>query len=109
MKWALIKATARRYATPLLSALLVAGVIGIWWHGYTTGTTAERAAHQSALEVERAKQARLADELEAARAKARAAARVEVRYVDRAPDVTGCFDVDVLDDRMFDALGGRDG
>lgn len=39
MRWLLI---VKRYATTLLSGLLVAGVIAIWWHGYTTGKTSER-------------------------------------------------------------------
>ena len=33
---------AKAWAVPLLSLLLVAGVIGIWWHGYSTGKSAER-------------------------------------------------------------------
>ena len=107
MKWALIKATAGRWLLPTLMALAVAAIGISWWHGYTTGKIAERAAHQSALEAERAKQARLADELERIQAKGRAATREEVRYVDRAPDPSACLDVDVLDDRMHKALRWR--
>ena len=107
MKWALLLSTAKRWLLPAAISLVVVGLGGSWYHGYTTGKTAERVAHQSALEAERAKQARLADELERIQAKGRAATREEIRYVDRAPDPSACLDVDVLDDRMYRALRWR--
>ena len=108
MKWA-IPLIVKRYATPLLSALLVAGVIGIWWHGYQTGMDRERFAQTEAMAALRTESEALADELEAERTKRRAGTRVEVRYVDRAPDPSGCLDAPVLDDRMFGTLGGVPG
>ena len=106
MKWALALSTAKRWLLPLAISLVVVGLGGSWWHGYTTGKTAERAAHQSALEAERAKQARLVDELEQAQMAQRIVYRDRVRVVEREADPSGCADVGVPD-RVRDALGWR--
>jgi len=104
MKWLLF--SVKRYATPLLSALLVAGTIGIWWHGYTTGQERQRLVMINAVDQARIAQERLADELEQAKADRRIVYRDRIRYVDRVID--GCADVPVPDG-VFSALGGRDG
>ena len=107
MKW--LPLFARRYASTLLSLLLVVALGGIWWHGYQTGMDRERFAQTEAMAALRTESEALADELEAERTKRRAGTRVEVRYVDRATDPSGCLDAPVLDDRMFGTLGGVPG
>jgi hypothetical protein len=104
MKWLLF--SVKRYATPLLSALLVAGVIGIWWHGYTMGKERQRLVMLDAVDQARIAQERLADELEQAKADRRIVYRDRIRYVDRVID--DCADVPVPDG-VFSALGGSDG
>ena len=108
MKWA-IPLIVKRYAAPLLLALFV-GAVGLsGWQGYQIGKKVERSAQAEAMAALRTESEELADELEAERAKRRAGTRVEVRYVDRAPDPSGCLDAPVLDDRMFGTLGGVPG
>ena len=108
MKWA-IPFVVKRYAAPLLLALLV-GAVGLsGWQGYQLGAKNERANQAEAMAALRTQSEALADELEAERTKRRAGTRVEVRYVDRAPDPSGCLDAPVLDDRMFGTLGGVPG
>jgi hypothetical protein len=108
LKW-VIPSIVKRYAAPLLLALFV-GAVGLsGWQGYQIGKKVERSNQAEAMAELRAKSEGLADELEAERAKRQRGTRVEVRYVDRAPDPSGCLDAPVLDDRMFDTLGGRDG
>ena len=108
MKWA-IPFVVKRYAAPLLLALFV-GAVGLsGWQGYQMGAKNERANQTEAMAALRTQSEALADELEAERTKRRAGTRVEVRYVDRAPDPSGCLDAPVLDDRMFGTLGGVPG
>ena len=106
MKWALLKATAGRWLLPAVVALAVAGIGTAWWHGYSTGKTAQTAAMQSELDKAMQRQAETADELEQARAARRPEVRTVIRYVDRVID--GCADVPVPDG-VRAALGGSDG
>jgi len=94
MKWA-IPFVVKRYATPLLSALLVAGVIGVWWHGYQTGQTRAEVVQFRAIEALRERAATLADELEVARGERKIEYRDRIRTVYREPDPSGCADVAV--------------
>lgn len=100
--------TFKTVLIPIGVALVVAALGASHYQAYRTGQDNVNLELMKELEKSRSEQARIADELETERAKDRKATRVEIRYVDRAPDPTGCFDVDVLDDRMFESLGGVD-
>lgn len=101
--------TFKTVLIPIGVALVVAALGASHYQAYQMGQDNVNLELMKELEKSRNEQARLTDELEAERAKRRAGTRVEVRYVDRAPDPSGCLDAPVLDDRMFDTLGGRDG
>lgn len=95
MKW--LPLFVKRYASTLLSLLLVVALGGIWWHGYTTGQARAEAAQLRAIEVLRDRAATLADELEVARGERKIEYRDRIRTVYREPDPSGCADVAVPD------------
>jgi hypothetical protein len=106
MKWAAVSLIAKKWATPLLSLLLVAGVAGIWYHGYQTGQDRERLAMMDDLDAARQVQAELADDLEKARAERRVVYRDRVQVVERELDPSGCADIP-LPPGMLEALRGN--
>jgi len=103
VKWLLF--FGKKYATPLLSALLVAGVIGIWLHGYQMGKTVQEAAHSDAMDELREQAATLADELETVQSQRRIEYQDRVRTVYVEPDSSGCANV-AIPVGVRDALGG---
>jgi hypothetical protein len=106
MKWTLLRAFAARWLAPALLALAVVGIGSAWWHGYSTGKTAQRAAMQSELDKAMQRQAELADELEQARVARRPQVREVIRFVERVADPTGC-DVAPVPDSVLSAHGYR--
>ena len=112
-KWAASKALGgilKKWALPVLFAALVAGLGYSHYLAWDTGAKMERSEWQQRLitaqETARKRQAELADELEREQGQRRTVTETKIRYVDRAPDPTGCLRVDVIDDRMLESLGG---
>jgi hypothetical protein len=106
MKWLL---TLKPWLAPTLLLLIVTAIAGSWWSGYTMGKDVERQVQERRIaQVQadaRMAQEKLADELEAERQKRRIVYRDRIQTVERAPDPTGCADVD-LPDGMLQALRG---
>jgi hypothetical protein len=108
--WTIALSFAKRYLLPILVGVVATALIASHWWTYNQGKQGEKLRQEAkrlTLEQEARKvQETLADELEQARKARKPVYRDRVRYVERAPDPTGCRDAPVPDGVLQRLPGG---